>query len=145
MFLNWGERPSRRKALETDTGEELEFDVVELGANAPHAERHWRQKESGFVVFDVRRGANAPHAERHWRLESRRGNLSVSATGANAPHAERHWRRPQYDFRSYFEDFGGERPSRRKALETRVDPAANSACTAAGRTPLTPKGIGDSH
>ena len=142
------------------------------GANAPHAERHWRRQTAIPTAGIAGDGANAPHAERHWRLAgrrdqslqlfgfrgerpSRRKALETASggrtfyveakTGANAPHAERHWRPGASNTLSARAlSAGGERPSRRKALETRRVKYLECPCAkCGGRTPLTPKGIGD--
>ncbi len=95
-----------------------------------------------IVVLVPGFGANAPHAERHWRqyLESCLGSLSVSGRTPLTP-------KGIGDRKGVFSTpvvklARGERPSRRKALET-PSPNPNVFARVLGRTPLAPKGIGD--
>jgi len=136
-----GERPSRRKALETSS---RKYPIVDIdaGANAPRAERHWRLQVSlhlqacpvvpgrtplapkgigdwfnGLIRGETIRKGRTPLAPKGIGDSATRAEATKITPGANAPRAERHWRR--------------------------------HACIHAanvmgwGRTPLAPKGIGD--
>jgi|GEM_PF-2568568 len=116
-----------------------------FGANAPHAERHWRLEKLAPRANRIDRiGANAPHAERHWRPISVFSLSLFCFRGANAPHAERHWRLPRMVSSLLPFVYLGRTPLTPKGIgDTLTFSRLSHTRNFQGRTPLTPKGIGD--